>query len=118
MTLLSSEKDRFVVKPNDEYGGSGVMLGWECSQEVWDAALQKALTTPHVAQERVTVIQRSFPAWIGGALEIAPRYVDADPYVFGGQSVEGCMTRLSSLSLLNVTAGGGSVVPTLLVQTA
>jgi uncharacterized circularly permuted ATP-grasp superfamily protein len=118
LPFLSRHKDKFVVKPNDEYGGTGVMLGWECSQEVWDATLQKALTTPHVAQERVTVVQRNFPAWIGGELEIAPRYVDADPYCFNGTSVEGCMTRLSSLSLLNVTAGGGSIVPTLLIQNA
>lgn len=116
LPFLSKYKDRFVVKPNDDYGGSGVMLGWECSQEVWDGALARALTTPHVAQERVTIVQRNFPAWVGGQLEIAPRYVDADPYVFNGSSVEGCMTRLSSLSLLNVTAGGGSVVPTLIIE--
>lgn len=116
LPFLSQHKDRFVVKPNDEYGGSGVMLGWECTQEAWDAALKVALDRPHVAQERVTVVQRNFPAWISGQLEIAPRYVDADPYVFNGAAVEGCMTRLSSLSLLNVTAGGGSIVPTLLVQ--
>ncbi len=116
LTFLSVNKDQFVVKPNDEYGGSGVMLGWECSQEVWDATLQVAMQTPHVAQERVIVVQRNFPAWIGNRLEIAPLYVDADPYVFNGTSVEGCMTRLSSLSLLNVTAGGGSIVPTLLIK--
>lgn len=75
-----------------------------------------ALERPYVAQERVTIVQRNFPAWIGGQLEVAPRYVDADPYVFNGAAVEGCMTRLSSLSLLNVTAGGGSLVPTLLIQ--
>jgi hypothetical protein len=63
------------------------------------------------------VIQRNFPMWLDGKLDISPRYVDADPYVFSGQTVEGCMTRLSSASLLNVTAGGGSIVPNLLIQT-
>jgi uncharacterized circularly permuted ATP-grasp superfamily protein len=116
LPFLSQHKDQFVVKPNDEYGGSGVLLGWECSQEVWDAALKAALERPYVAQERVKIVQSAFPAWIGGQLEVTPRYVDADPYVFNGLAVEGCMTRLSSLSLLNVTAGGGSIVPTLLIQ--
>jgi hypothetical protein len=52
---------------------------------------------------------------VDGRLDISPRYVDADPYVFYGRTVYGCMTRLSSVSLLNVTAGGGSVVPTFLL---
>jgi uncharacterized circularly permuted ATP-grasp superfamily protein len=117
LSFLAQNKDRFVVKPNDEYGGSGVVLGWECSSEEWEKALKKAMERPHVAQERVTVIQRNFPMWLDGKLDISPRYVDADPYVFSGQTVEGCMTRLSSASLLNVTAGGGSIVPNLLIQT-
>lgn len=114
--FLAENKERFVIKPNDEYGGSGVLLGWECTQQVWEAGLRKALEIPYVAQERVTVVQRDFPSWIGEELDISPRYVDADPYVFNGRSVLGCMTRLSSLSLLNVTAGGGSVVPTILIE--
>lgn len=116
LSFLSDRKDQFVLKPNDEYGGTGVMLGWECSQEVWDAALTLAQERPFVAQERVTVVQNNFPCWINGAVEIEPRYVDADPYVFNGTAVMGCMTRLSSQSLLNVTAGGGSIVPTLLIR--
>lgn len=116
INLLTRERERFVIKPNDEYGGSGVLLGWETSQEVWEQGIKHALETPHVVQERVTVVQRDFPSWISETLDISPRYVDADPYVFDGTSVMGCMTRLSSLSLLNVTAGGGSIVPTVLIQ--
>jgi hypothetical protein len=36
--------------------------------------------------------------------------------VFNGKTVYGCLTRLSSLALLNVTAGGGSVVPTFVIH--
>ena len=41
--------------------------------------------------------------------------IDHDPYLFWG-SVSGCLTRLSSSALLNVTAGAGSVVPTYIVE--
>jgi hypothetical protein len=41
--------------------------------------------------------------------------VDSDPYMFG-TDVEGCLTRLSTVTLLNVTAGGGSTVPTFVVE--
>jgi hypothetical protein len=40
--------------------------------------------------------------------------VDLDPFLFGTE-VEGALTRLSAAALLNVTAGTGSVAPTVLV---
>jgi len=111
LEFISANKDRLVLKPNDEYGGKGVVLGWECSQEGWDSTVHQAVETPHVVQERVPSVQRDFPMWLNGELDISPRYVDADPYVFAGRDVLGTLTRLSPLALLNVTAGGGSVVP-------
>ncbi|MDQ7027366.1 MAG: hypothetical protein Q9P44_17620 [Anaerolineae bacterium] len=114
--FISDNRDRFVLKPNDDYGGHGVVLGWECSADGWDATLKKALETSHVVQEKVTPVQGQFPSWLNGELNISKRYVDADPYVFNGTSVYGCLTRLSPLALLNVTAGGGSVIPTYIIS--
>jgi hypothetical protein len=36
--------------------------------------------------------------------------------VFHGAYADGCLTRLSTAALVNVTAGGGSTVPTCLVE--
>jgi uncharacterized circularly permuted ATP-grasp superfamily protein len=116
LPFVSEHRDRFVLKPNDEYGGKGVVLGWEASQQEWNETLQLGLANPFVIQERVDPIYLDFPAWINDELNISPRFVDANPYVFYGQTVHGCLTRLSSVALLNVTAGGGSVVPTFLLQ--
>lgn len=116
LPFVSRYRERLVIKPNDEYGGKGVVLGWETDQAVWDRAVQEAMTTPYVVQERIMTITRDFPMWADGRLDISPRYVDADPYVFYGEHVQGCLTRLSSEALLNVTAGGGSVVPTFLLN--
>jgi hypothetical protein len=114
--FITQHRERFVLKPNDEYGGSGVVLGWECSSDGWAATLQRALETPYVVQEKVPMVQRPFPAWINGEVVISDRFVDADPYVFNGSAVYGCLTRLSPLALLNVTAGGGSVIPTYIIN--
>jgi uncharacterized circularly permuted ATP-grasp superfamily protein len=114
--LIAEHRERFVLKPNDEYGGSGVVLGWECSSDGWAATLQRALETPHVVQEKVPMVQRPFPSWVNGELLISDRFVDADPYVFNGNAVYGFLTRLSPLALLNVTAGGGSVIPTYIIS--
>jgi uncharacterized circularly permuted ATP-grasp superfamily protein len=116
LPFVSEHRDQFVVKPNDEYGGKGVVLGWEATQEEWDTTLQLGLRESFVIQERVDPIYTDFPAWIDNRLNVSERFVDANPYVFYGQTVHGCLTRLSSVALLNVTAGGGSVVPTFLLQ--
>ena len=114
--FVNRHKDRFALKPNDDYGGSGVVLGWEASSGAWEAAVNNSLIHPHVIQERVNITEVNFPMWINGQLDISPRYVDADPYIFGGDAVGGVLTRLSPSALLNVTAGGGSVVPTLIIS--
>ncbi|OQY81327.1 MAG: hypothetical protein B6D42_11410, partial [Anaerolineae bacterium UTCFX5] len=79
---------------------------------------QHALTTPHVVQERVQSSQVDYPMMFDGRLDISKRYVDADPYAYYGERIEGCLTRLSGSALLNVTAGTGSVVPVFVIEDA
>ncbi len=116
LDYVAHHRDQFVLKPNDEYGGSGVVIGWDVSQDEWERALQQALTEPTIVQRRVQVAEEPFPAFIDGQLHIANRLVDLDPYIYNGFDVQACLTRLSATSLLNVTAGTGSVVPTMLVS--
>ncbi len=107
-------RDRLVMKPNDEYGGKGVFIGWETSESEWEAALAEALRSPYVVQEKVDLQRLSFPSLVDGGLQFRDLVVDLDPFVFGGE-VEGFLTRLSGSSLANVTSGGGQV-PALLVE--
>lgn len=114
--FIADNRQRLVLKPNDEYGGKGVIIGWETSAEDWEATIRAAQTSPYVVQERVDAAYEDFPSRITGSLEISPRLVDADPFIFFGRTTSGCMTRLSTSSLLNVTAGGGSIAPTFIVE--
>ena len=101
-----------MLKPNDEYGGKGVLLGWEATQAEWDSALEAALRDPRgswVVQERIPVRRELFPTFDEeGVLAMQEMLVDLAPYVFGGR-LAGYLTRLSSTGLANVTAGGGQV---------
>ncbi|MBX7187795.1 MAG: hypothetical protein K1Y01_21815 [Vicinamibacteria bacterium] len=96
-----------VLKPNDEYGGKGVFLGFESTQAQWDAAIAAALSSNYVVQRKVAIGRQSFPLASPG-LPSKDFVVDLDPYLFFGE-VEGFLTRLSGSSLANVTSGGGQV---------
>jgi uncharacterized circularly permuted ATP-grasp superfamily protein len=108
-------QDRLLLKPNDEYGGKGIVIGWETSTDAWEAALQEATESPFVIQERVVIAYEDYPALVDGKLHIGQRLVDSDPFMFGNE-VKGCLSRLSTVTLLNVTAGGGSTVPVLVIE--
>ncbi len=100
-------RDELVLKPNDEYGGKGVFLGFESSPSQWDAAIAASLASPYVVQRKVTISHQPFPV-IAPGLPAKDLVVDLDPYLFFGE-VEGFLTRLSGSSLANVTSGGGQV---------
>ena len=113
--FIADNKDQLVLKPNDDYGGAGVVLGWEVDQPTWTAALTKAMANPHIVQQRVGLPSEEFPSLVDGKVVFANRIVDTAPFCFEGSFVDGCLTRVSTATLVNVTAGGGSTVPTFVV---
>jgi uncharacterized circularly permuted ATP-grasp superfamily protein len=115
LPFAEQHKDTLVLKPNDDYGGRGIVLGWETSPEKWTAALKAATREPFIMQERIEIPTEAYPAFANGKLSIENRILDTAPFAFYGRFVDGCLTRLSTESLVNVTAGGGSSVPTFIV---
>ncbi|MDQ6886656.1 MAG: hypothetical protein M3068_05115 [Gemmatimonadota bacterium] len=115
LPFVQQNRDRLVLKPNDEYGGKGIVLGWEVDDSGWTSALQAALSEPYIVQERIILPTEPYPSMLDGSLRVADRMVDTAPFAFHDAYVDGCMTRLGTESLLNVTAGGGSSVPTFLL---
>jgi uncharacterized circularly permuted ATP-grasp superfamily protein len=104
-TLLVNERDHFVLKPNDDYGGHGVFLGWETGRQEWQEAVKAALQRPYVVQERVILDKITIPAY-SDHVYLDELFVDFNPFLFQNE-VEGALIRLSASSLLNVTSGGG-----------
>jgi hypothetical protein len=116
LSYLAGNKDRLVLKPNDDYGGKGIVLGWTVDQPVWDSAVKTAVESPYVVQRRVRLPYEPFPGFENGKLHVLDRMLDTNPYVAFGQYMHGCLTRISTDPLVNVTAGGGSTVPTFLIE--
>jgi uncharacterized circularly permuted ATP-grasp superfamily protein len=112
----AANRERLVLKPNDDYGGRGIVLGWLATDEEWQATLRAALESPYVVQERIVLPVEPFPGWVDGRVVVSDRMIDIAPYVTETSRVDGCLTRIATDPLLNVTAGGGSSVATFLVE--
>lgn len=82
----------------------------------WERAIQTALAEPYIVQERVAIPSEPYPSLIDGHVEVIDRMLDTNPFVFYGDFVDSCLSRLSTEALLNVSAGGGSTVGTFVVE--
>ncbi len=108
---------KLVLKPNDDYGGHGIFIGWNASSAEWDEAIAEALKKgDYLVQERVKTAKEFFPMLTDdeGNWEMVEQLVDLDPLLFLGK-VGSAFTRLSSSELANVSSGGG-MVPTFIIS--
>lgn len=106
LKLVEQERASFVLKPNDDYGGHGVLIGAETEADAWRQAISDGLRQDYVVQERVEVVLERMPMLRGAAVEWDEVLVDFDPFLFVNKA-EGGMVRVSTTSLCNVTSGGG-----------
>jgi len=104
--ILRRERVRLVLKPNDDYGGAGVLIGWETDAADWERAIMHALAASYVVQERAPVRKVRMQVFSEQGLTREEMFVDFNPYLFRGEA-EGALVRLSASSLCNVSSGGG-----------
>jgi uncharacterized circularly permuted ATP-grasp superfamily protein len=108
---------KLVLKPNDDYGGHGIYIGWSLSEDEWNQAIETALANgDYLVQERVKTAKEMFPMLIDdlGNWLMTEQLVDLDPLLFNG-IVGSAFTRLSTTELANVSSGGG-MVPTFIIN--
>ncbi|MEA3013252.1 MAG: hypothetical protein QOD42_1797 [Sphingomonadales bacterium] len=103
-----------VLKPCFSMGGRGVSLGWECGREDWELAVDRALLTPSIVQERVVTASEVYP--VATAAGVGRRALAGDicVYTWAGAEVGGLYCRVSETGLLNLSAPQGSLVPAFL----
>lgn len=108
-------RHRLVLKPNDELGGRGVVIGASVENAVWERALRLALVDPSVLQLRVQLPTAMFPeVGAAGELYFSRRFMEFDPVLFRGE-LGGLLGRLSATNLCNVHTGAGTV-PTFIIE--
>lgn len=101
-------REELVLKPAHGYGGREVFIGAETPAGEWENAVRAACQGPWVVQERVAIPEEVFPVCEDGAIAFKSFKVNANPFYAGGADV-GAVARASVSSVINVSAGGGSM---------
>jgi hypothetical protein len=113
-------RQALVLKPNDDYGGRHVIVGWDCEPSAWRVAVEGATRTGgFVIQSRATARYEDFPVFDPDAPErghtMQRLLADCNPFVFRNGEVGGYLTRLSPTAIVNV-ARGGQAIPTFIIE--
>ena len=104
--------DKLVVKPTNESGGYGILMGPQASQEERDKTAASIRENPRewIAQPMLKL--STVPTVIGD--EVQPRHVDLRPFVLCGRDIyvmPGGLTRVAlreGSMVVNSSQGGGS----------
>jgi hypothetical protein len=93
--FILHNREKLVLKPNDDSGEHHSIRGWETDAAGWERALRKALRMPYVVQEKVDASRAMFPLLRYGELEMRDMQVDLHPHAYLGK-VQGCSSWLST----------------------
>jgi uncharacterized circularly permuted ATP-grasp superfamily protein len=104
--------ERLVVKPANESGGYGMLIGPQSSAEERERFARLIRRDPrnYIAQPHLTL--STTPTLVGSRVE--PRHVDLRPFILSGQETyvtTGGLTRVAlrkGSSVVNSSQGGGS----------
>ncbi len=104
-------KDKLVLKPNDGYGGFGVLVGNVTSQDEWDGLVDQCLDggIVYTVQDFVTIPVDEFPVVKGNEyLGFESKNVNINLWSHDGDFA-GAFVRAAAGSVINVHQGGGMV---------
>ncbi len=93
--FILKNREKLVLKPNDDTGEHHSVRGWDNDAAGWERALRRALRTPYVVQERVEAAHALFPLLRYGELELKQMQVDLHPHAYLGK-VQGCSSWLTA----------------------
>ena len=107
LAFVADNRERLVLKPASDYGGTGVHLGIETAASTWEDLLaEHAPRGDFVVQEYVPVPEEMFPTVEEGHIQMRLKRFNINPFGIGGRYA-GMITRISDRAVINVSAGGG-----------
>jgi hypothetical protein len=114
--FVTSRREDLMLKPNDDHGGRGAVLGWQCDDGEWNRAVNDTLGASFIVQERLETTREFFPTLSGGQITFEDRHIDFAPYTWLGDHIEGAGVRLSAPASLNASVRSGSTTPMFILE--
>jgi len=105
---VASNKDKFVLKPIDQYGGKDVIVGFATDEAEWLRWCDKACAPEgkFIVQDVVDIPEEDLPVFEGDKLVFKPKKINVNFYSYGGIYTGG-VVRSSDSPVINVHKGGG-----------
>jgi len=111
LNRLAAERNLWVLKPVDGWGGDGVVVGQYCAESAWPKQLEATSARRHVAQRLVRLATVDIPRCSGGH---ETHFANLCIFAIDGQPEGGC-ARTSPKHIVNVLGtnigSGGAVMP-------
>ncbi|HYI94694.1 MAG TPA: hypothetical protein VEX68_14205 [Bryobacteraceae bacterium] len=112
--FIQSNRERLILKPNDDDGERRTYVGAELDESGWDRALKAAMRDSYVVQEVTPGLVSEFPVHRYGTIEMREMNVDVHPHSFLGK-VNGCSTWLSPIGATGFSTVAG-LAPTFILE--
>ena len=82
LDFIHQQREKLVLKPNDDYSDQQSFVGSELDQSGWERAVRQSQRSPYVVQEKVEPAMSVFPMMTYGHLEYREMQVDVHPQRF------------------------------------
>jgi hypothetical protein len=114
LPFITANRDRLVLRPNDDTEERQTFVGEEMDQTAWERAVRTAQRSPYVVQENVKAPTAKFPVYSYGSLDLKEMRVEVHPHVYLGK-VQSASSWLTPAAGTFSTATG--ITPTYLLET-
>lgn len=107
---MERERESLLLKPNRAYGGSGILLGRDCSERAWRQAIDRGVANPGtwVVQAFRPIAEKDFPVIDEeGNVGLAEYFTVLG--LFASEQRLGVLGRASRRRVVNVAQKGGLV---------
>jgi hypothetical protein len=105
---IAKHREELVIKPNREFGGTGVTLGVETTPAAWDDVLQQAVAHPYcfVVQRYAPVRSKDFPVIKDDGTVTGESFHVTCGFIVSASAI-GIVGRASKKSVVNIAQRGG-----------
>ncbi|WP_077296912.1 hypothetical protein [Virgibacillus pantothenticus] len=104
-TLVIINKDKLVLKVDNETRGSNIFIGKKTDSQTWSNLIYERKNQNYIIQEYTEIPQVKVPLIEDGNVEFVKRNFGIDMFILGGKFA-GVVSRISQKDIINVGQGG------------